>query len=370
MTKHVPIILLVSERSGSNLLRTLIGNHKDVCAPVSPHLMAEFYNIRKYYGDLRKKEAAELLINDMLRLANHPYHDWKLHVTQKDLIGNVNSVVSAFDKLYSLKAKQEGRIHYCSKGVDSFHFIDPFRSELENVKFVHLVRDPRDHVASWMKRPIKLLTPYDAILKWKNEQSELIDAVQSRGLECLSIRYEDLISDTPTTMTKVLQHIGLDIDKDCFRTDSKNEESKRNPYWQNLSKPILKDNKDKFRKELSEKDILIIETIAKNEMHFFGYKPVTAANWIPSSNYYLELQELRTKKQKEILSKPKEDMGQLHEKWSLINRIRAERQKQWESKNPSIKVTHRNGKDGFIKNRVKYLSLALLGTKITANFFK
>ena len=43
------IILLVSERSGSNLLRTLIGNHSDISAPIAPHLLHVFYNIKQLY---------------------------------------------------------------------------------------------------------------------------------------------------------------------------------------------------------------------------------------------------------------------------------------------------------------------------------
>jgi len=370
---NIPVILLVSERSGSNLLRTLIGKHKSICAPVSPHLMAEFYDSRKYYGDLRDSNNTKNLLQDMLLVANHPYHDWKLDERViSDNASTVHSVVRGVDAFYSAKTKQEGKIHYCSKGVHSFKYIDAFRAELPDVKFVHLVRDPRDHVASWMKRPIRLLTPYDAVMKWKEEQETFIDAVSTRELQAISIRYEDLITDTPGVMTKVLNYIGVEVDQNCFETDSENKESKRNPYWQNLSKPVMKDNKEKFRKELSEEDLLIVESITKNEMNFFGYKPVTQANWTPPSGYALTLQQRREQKALELQQNPKEQMDDLDDKRIAVNALRKERINAWEKANPSftIKSVSKSANNSFVRNRLKYLSYAVLGKKITSGISK
>jgi hypothetical protein len=363
---NIPIILLVSERSGSNLLRTLIGNHKEICAPVSPHLMAEFYAHRRYYGDLRIAENCCKILQDMIDIANHPYHNWKLKITAPQIAGSVTSVVTAVDRLYREKARQEGKKHYCSKGIDAFTFIDPFRTELDNVKFIHLVRDPRDHVASWMKRPINLLTPYDTILKWKAEQQTYIDAVTTRGLKSISIRYEDLIEDTPSAMTRVLTYIGVDIDPNCFKTDEGNEEARRNPYWENLSKPVMKNNKQKYKKELSDEDILIIESIAKNEMAFFGYSPTTKCDWTPAEDYSNRLVLLR-RSRRSALSKSTEDkMPELQDKWEQIERIRKRRMEDWVNFNPDFNISKlRKQKGSQIRNRMKHLSYALLGSRLT-----
>lgn len=360
--KVIPVILLVSERSGSNLLRSLIGNHKDICAPVSPHLMAEFYNQRRYYGDLRSTDKAGELIKDMVEVANHPYHDWKLNVDLNEITG-VNSIVTAVNKLYSLKAKQEGKSHYCSKGIDAFKFIDAYRGELENVKFVHMVRDPRDHVASWMKRPINLLTPFDAVQKWKHEQQLFIDAVSGRGLNCISITYEELITDTKSTMSKVLNFIGVDLDENCFQTDSNNPESKKNPYWQNLSKPVMKDNKEKYLKELSEDDVLIIESVAKCEMEFFRYSLRTKGNWFPPTNYNRTLNKLRLIRSKSL--SVNKDMTELKSKWQLINRIKKSRYQEWQRTSHDHRFSLISTSSP--RQRFKFLLYALLGENISAS---
>ena len=49
------------------------------------------------------------------------------------------------------------------------------------------------------------------------------------------------------------------------------ENSRKNEAWKNIDKGLLKDNKEKFLKELSAKEIAIVEYICKDEMDFFGY---------------------------------------------------------------------------------------------------
>ena len=49
------------------------------------------------------------------------------------------------------------------------------------------------------------------------------------------------------------------------------ENSRKNEAWKNIDKGLLKDNKEKFLKELSAKEIAIIEYICKDEMAYFGY---------------------------------------------------------------------------------------------------
>src|SRR5690606_16265432 len=146
MTKR--IIILASERSGTNLLRVLLGNHKDISGPVAPHFFDAFKNNLEKYGDLNEKENALLLLDHMLQLANHSYHDWKLKIAPEDLITEykVNSFERAFDALYLAKAKQENKFHYVSKDNHLFNHIN-YLDNLENVKYLYLYRDPRDHVA-------------------------------------------------------------------------------------------------------------------------------------------------------------------------------------------------------------------------------
>ena len=259
---------------------------------------------------------------------------------------------------------------YCSKGIHSFNFIDEFRSGLPDVKFVHMVRDPRDHVASWLKSPQSKFTPYDIIQRWKEEQNTIMQAFKVKGFSCVSIRYEDLISDSEKEMSKVLHSLEMKIDSSCFSTNSSNEESKRNAYWKNLSKPLISDNKGKYHEFLNDDDILIVESIVKEEMEFFGYELESAANWSLDAKFIRENIRKSKKSKKEIDSKPIAGKDQLTDKRDFVKELIRKRKdvfyKQYPNQENIDKTSsiYVNSSPNF-KGRIKLISLAVFGLNIT-----
>lgn len=287
------IILLASERSGTNLLRTLLNNHQDISGPVAPHFFDAFNSTLKYYGDLNNKKNKLLLLNHMIRLANHSYHDWKLNVTEEDLSNayQITSIETAFDTLYSAKANQDGKVHYVSKDNHLFNYTNHL-DKLDTIKYIYLYRDPRDHVASWMRTPLFMHTPYDVILKWKREQEKILKIAKKHKVHFIS--YEDLISNTPRSMAALLNFLEISVDEKCFATNPFNEESKRNEFWKNLSKPILKENKKKYLKTLSKRDISIIESKVKDIMLKLDYDLDSSGTWKPYKGFGYELKMKRS----------------------------------------------------------------------------
>jgi hypothetical protein len=173
-------------------------------------------------------------------------------------------------------------------------------------------------------------------------------------------------------MSEILGYIGVEIDSNCFSTDIGNKESKRNPYWKNLSKPIMSDNKGKFRKELSEEDVLIIESIVKNEMRFFGYDCCTTADWEPEEDFHGKLEQNRQVKKKVGSRNISSNMADLTSRWELTKKIRNKRKNEWLS-NHSIDEKYLNIRPkskpniytGTIMNRMKMMSYSLLSESIT-----
>ena len=324
------IILLASERSGSNLLRTLLGNHSDISAPVAPHLIKIFYPIKHYYSDLHSPKNNKYLFNDMLEIVNHPFSDWKLKLDYENINSlRTTSIVKMMNYLYMKEAERNQKSFYCSKGINTFRYINQIRNEVPNMRFVHLVRDPRDVVASWMQRSSSLSSSYDAILQWKKQQKMLIKLRKDYHFNCISIRYEDLINDSEKTMNKLLSALSLKIDEKCYKTNLQNKESQKSEYWKNLSRPILAKNTNKFKKKLCQEDILMIETIAKEEMRIFDYIPSSSQNWKLNKGSINHIIKQR-KKRKE---KEKTDIGDadqlLKSKQALIKSVITHRKKQY-----------------------------------------
>lgn len=313
MTKK--IIILASERSGTNLLRVLLGNHKDISAPVQAHFLNNFKRVKESYGDLNDVENGKLLLEHFLKVANHPFSDWKLEIDIPDVIDkyNVCSIETAFDAIHSEYMRKEGKSNYASKDNDMFNYIDlteKLKTDGE-VYYIYLFRDPRDHTVSWLKTPLFLHTPFDVAQKWNKEQSK-IKEVQAK-VKMFNMSYEDLITDTQKIMTNLFNYLDMRVDENSFSTDPKNVESKRNPYWKNLSKPIIKDNKKNYKGLLKGRELRIVETICKQNMLDLGYSLDTSANWKDYFGFYKKniLPKRRTaskKKNKEFYDTKMKDL--------------------------------------------------------------
>ena len=326
--KKLSIFIVGSERSGSNLLRTLLGNHSEVDAPVAPHFLDVFSPYLMFYGSLRLMENKKRLITDMLKLANHEYNDWQFNLEiQDDELKDLKGFIEIYDFIYSKKAQKEGKIHYVSKGNNIFNYVFKIQSYLKNAKFLYLHRDPRDHVASWVRTPLFLLTPFDIIQKWNREQTICLELMHYHGLQMLAISYEQLIESPQEVITKILHYLGLPVEESCFQTNSQNKESGKNEFWKNLSKPIIKENSKKYLKYLSRSDLHIVESIAKKNMIELGYTNFeTEANWV-RKKYRLFGTSLKIKRyltKKKYKDFREKEMNILMSKRGLIDSMRRE----------------------------------------------
>jgi len=326
MTKR--IIILASERSGTNLLRVLLGNHKDISAPVAVHFFNTFKSTINLYGDIAKEENAVRLLEHFLRSANHPYTNWNLQMKVSDVVAkyNVNSFATAFDAIFRENMEQENKKYYAVKDIEMFNYFD-LTEELKKdgeVYYIHLYRDPRDHIVSWLRTPLFLHSPYDIAEKWNKEQTKIKDIKEK--VQMFNLSYEDLITNTPKVMTNLFEYLNIPVDENSFTTDPKNEESKHNEFWKNLSKPILKDNKKKYKKILKGRELKIVETICKQNMLDLDYSLDTSGNWKDYFGYYKK--NILPKKRADSKKKNKEffdnKMKGLKSKLDLLEDLRNE----------------------------------------------
>ena len=95
------------------------------------------------------------------------------------------------------------------------------------------------------------------------------------------MRYEDLITDPDRYLAEIVEFLGLPYDsniKNFYKDELTRKNASNITAWNNLSKGIIKDNKNKYLKELTEQEIKIIEKICYFEMKFLGYETQYSKN--------------------------------------------------------------------------------------------
>jgi len=297
------VFILYSERSGSNLLRVLLGNHPNLSAPVSPQFFDSFTPHIEKFGDLRKRENSISLISKLITYANHPFSDWNLKISTEDIYSEFapQNFIETVDALYATKAREDKKAGYVCKERHLFNYSGLVMASLSGIDWLFLHRDPRDVVSSWLKNNILYFTAYEAAQSWKEDQKKCFALHRAYNLSYHQLSYEELITDTEQTLTSLLEYLDLNVDEQCFQNEQNNEEANRNVLWKNLNKPIDSSNKKNYVDILSQKQTLIIESVCKQQMEALDYQLETDAQWSPAIGknnyqYFNKVKELLKQK--------------------------------------------------------------------------
>ena len=278
-----PVFLLSSERSGSNLLRKLITQHQQVYyGPPPAHFLKHHYHNQPYYGDSLRMNGAGFrhMVEDALKLCFVHSSPWKISFDVEDVIERYQTQYVDYnpiflsDFLMEEYAKSQGYTSYFCKDNHLFEFAFAILRFLPEAKFIYLCRDPRDYTLSQKKRTLQTDSIRRIAKLWRDEQIKCLSA-----LTCLPakqthfLKYEELVANTQEVMQRLCDFLGVEFlirpAETAVVTGTVVPKE-----WDNLSKPVMSDNFNKFESELSKREILNIEGIAEPQMKVLGY-PLT-----------------------------------------------------------------------------------------------
>lgn len=277
--QYNPIFLLSSERSGSNLLRKRFTENQDKYFGGSPaHLIRHLYYNEYKYGDLNSDPAFLNLIEDALSLCYIHYSPWNVSYDAIDILqeykesGNSRNSIQLSHFLLSKYARDNGKQSYFCKDNFIYEFWPLIENEVPESIFIYLHRDPRDFVLSQIKRRASNKDVIKASRLWEYEQNKCIAAYQSLKLrnKCIRFGYEDLISDEVAVVRSVCEFAKVPYEPQEGHVDVMKQEVQD---WKNLNRATIKDNMNKYKKELSNFSISLIEQSAWDPMNFLNYKP-------------------------------------------------------------------------------------------------
>lgn len=270
--------LMCSERSGSNFITKLLNGHSNLCGPSTKHIINPVARNLFRYEPIGKEENWKLLLEDMHELMSVGFSIWKKQFSLEDLmsiapIGNVQALIR---NIFLEEAKENGKQHVFIKENHVYEFLPFLLLNFPESKYVYQVRDPRDMALSWKKNNDHPGGVAKAARQWKKDQQAYLknhNELKKRD-KSIFIRYEDLISEPKISIQQIIKHLGLKYEDsifDYYKDELTQKNSKKQKAWNNLSKEILSDNKEKYRKELTDYEIKIIEKICYFEMKATGY---------------------------------------------------------------------------------------------------
>ena len=278
MTAIDYIFLLSSDRSGSNLALRMIGSHPEMTAPPTSQLLPNLYKFVEAYGDLNVQENWELLLQNTSELHKASFGKWSAYADLNALREHKpnRSINLLLRTIFEAEAKSKSVTQVAIKSHRAYRYGSDMQRDFPNARFVYLTRDPRDMALSWWKTPSLRGGVMRASGIWKEDQSGFLKLAKSLGGNCHLVKYEDILEHPEATMKKLCQFLGLPYDPKMLGFHQQDETQKISEYvqaWNNLSKPLMNQNLNKYRTGLTDEQCAYIEQNCQNEMAALGYTP-------------------------------------------------------------------------------------------------
>lgn len=284
MPSDVPVFLLATERSGTNLLRRILGSHSRIAGPSPPHLIRWLLERQHYYGDLSSDVAFRRLAEHALFLVEHQLQPWSLALDADALTVRIppgeRTVLRLIGELYDAHAEQSGASRWFCKERLLAYYAFEIAHTFPTAQFIYLHRDPRDVFNSYLNVPGGPKHPYVFAEHWAEEQATAIrfwttPATRSR---ILRISYESLLTDSTETIKRICRFLNEQFEDEMLVPPEDFEAvDTDNLYWGNLDREIMEDNLKKYCGSLSQRAIRIIEERAYRELTTLGYEPDEAS---------------------------------------------------------------------------------------------
>ena len=298
-----------TQRSGSNLLRIMLDEFTEVFGPHPPHILITFYPLLKYYGDLQDTAHFKKLIDDVCRLVELNPVKWAGTALDREKIFKrcrKRTLLEIFIQLNEFECAEGGKKIWSCKSMESLYLLNQFREEGFEPLYLYLYRDGRDVALSFKKAIVGEKHIYNLAMKWKADQDAcLIELEKIDPKQYVKIKYEDFIADPSLVIREICDRTGL-VYKNVADNFYKSDESKRTAaggkMWENVTKPVMKDNHGKFLKELAAEEILIFEQVAGDTLVKLGYplhvlKPGETKTFTPEETAAFNTENDRLKKQ-------------------------------------------------------------------------
>lgn len=274
----MPIFMIGTQRSGSNLLRLILNQLPEIAAPHPPHILQRMMPLMKAYNGLQDDLEFKRLVDDVCRLVELNPVAWEgVTLDRTDVARRCRerSLVAVFGAVYDVLKDAKGAKDWCCKSLANIFYIKEIEQYYHDAKYIYLYRDGRDVAVSFRKAVVGEKHFYHIAREWGETQRLALEwRTKLPTKRFLSISYEQLTGEPEKSAQRLCEFVGA-----AFRPETlefhKSDEAKRaaasSQLWGNLTNPIMAKNSQKFLKEASEDDIRVFESVAGDVLDTLGY---------------------------------------------------------------------------------------------------
>lgn len=266
-----PIFIVGVPRSGTTLLRAILNKHPNIAICDETYFFYYVYSRRRAFGDLTRKDNRRRLVKAYL----DTWRISRLGLEREDLESRLlregTSYPALLMSLLGAYAESRSKRRPGEKTPQHAEHIETLLEWFPDATVIHVVRDPRDVVASLQNVPWGRRSTASNARLWVGLVRAAERAAGRDGF--LTLRYEDLVSDPEASVRSLCRTLGEPYLAELI-SDPSQETPDRPWFSRAYQQPISRSRVGLWRRELSDGQAGIVEWIAGSLMKTHGYEPV------------------------------------------------------------------------------------------------
>lgn len=262
-----PIFVIGTGRSGTTLLRLMLNAHPRIYLT---HEAAFWANSRGWPTDADPAEWLETYFRTF------SFAWLRLDPEEVRAESRGDTLADAYRAVMRCKARHYAKPRYGDKTPFQLGHLGRLFEDFPHARVVHIVRDPRDTVASLVRMPWAPGSPFLAAHYYRL-QVEQAAPFRDRMLE---VRLEDLVARPRETMARVLEYVGEEWDDAVLDHHRHAPLDDVPPFpWLAAAKREVAPRREgpAWRRTLSPAWVRIVERITERAMREHGYEPAVLA---------------------------------------------------------------------------------------------
>jgi hypothetical protein len=273
-----PIFLVGTGRSGTTLLQLLLNSHPNIAIWGEIHYFDQILQIKNWVPSIMQPEDLERFFSYLKRTEHYQY----LPDAQRVLASTKSRLLAekkcTYEKFYRIVleeyAKSQGKLRFGDKTPYNILYLEEISQLFPKCKIIHIKRDPRDVVASYIKLPaaskdviIHSLAWKCFITSWKNYL-----AMTPVAHNYLQLAYEDLVCNPEQELKRICEFIGETYNREMLHFHKKGDRYIKNEPWKaGVLIPVNRKSIGKGKRELAATKIFITEKLTGGLLLSSGY---------------------------------------------------------------------------------------------------
>lgn len=248
-----PFFIVGCGRSGTSLLRGILNNHPSLAIPLESLFIADY---------LRVADRIPLEQLKALLLREPELVEWGIEV-QAEQVRDYASIEDVIARVHEIYAHENGKSKWGQKTPRLVRHHELLRAHFPQIKFIHMVRDPRAVVSSLVRSDVHRSTVWHATKRWIRDVEAGLKLEQRYEEGVLRVRYEDMVMDPEAELQQILEF--LLVDPVATLPEQNHENPEYSKFYEsihsNLSKDISPDFVDLWKRHLSEEEVREVESM-------------------------------------------------------------------------------------------------------------